>query len=204
MTPRFWMVHLARIALLAFTLVLLSACTLPKSYVVLLHNDDGSTGKVSVSAKEGTTELAEAGTGAYIGWTQNAAIPFEPGKIERDFGRALAARPTPPSTFVLYFEQGGSTLTPESQATLPALYEALVRRTQPDVSIVGHTDTVGDAQTNEALGLTRARAVAALIVGDKLSAERTSIESHGKRNLLIPTPDNVDEPRNRRVEVTIR
>ena len=204
MTTHTWMVRLARIALLTFSLIVLSACTLPKSYVVLLHNDDGSTGKVSVSAKEGTTELAEAGTGAYIGWTQNTPVAFEPAKIDHDFGRALAARPTPPTTFVLYFEQGGATLTPESQALLPALYEELAHRTQPDVSIVGHTDTLGDAQTNEALGLARAQAVAALLVGDKLSAERTSIESHGKRNLLIPTPDNVDEPRNRRVEVTVR
>jgi outer membrane protein OmpA-like peptidoglycan-associated protein len=30
------------------------------------------------------------------------------------------------------------------------------------------------------------------------------VESHGKRNLLVPTPDNTEEVRNRRVEVTIR
>jgi len=30
------------------------------------------------------------------------------------------------------------------------------------------------------------------------------VESHGKRNLLVPTPDETPEPRNRRVEITIR
>jgi len=31
-----------------------------------------------------------------------------------------------------------------------------------------------------------------------------SVESHGERNLLVATPDETDEPRNRCVEVTLR
>jgi outer membrane protein OmpA-like peptidoglycan-associated protein len=30
------------------------------------------------------------------------------------------------------------------------------------------------------------------------------VESHGEKNLLVPTGDDVDMPRNRRVEVTVR
>ena len=44
---------------------------------------------------------------------------------------------------------------------------------------------------------------------DKLKAAAAEavhldITSHGERNLLVPTPDNTAEPRNRRVEVTVR
>lgn len=193
-----------RAALGAFLFASLGACSLPKSYVVLLANDDGSTGKVTVTAKEGATELQEAGTGTYIGWSENKAIVFEKGKMAQDFGTALAGRPAAPKSFVLYFDAGTSNLTTESQNELQRLYDELAARASPDVSIVGHTDTVGDSQQNEALGLARARIVADLLVGDKLSAERTSVESHGEKNLLVPTGDDVDMPRNRRVEVTVR
>jgi hypothetical protein len=30
------------------------------------------------------------------------------------------------------------------------------------------------------------------------------VRSHGEGELLVPTPDNVFEPKNRRVEVTVR
>jgi peptidoglycan-associated lipoprotein len=31
-----------------------------------------------------------------------------------------------------------------------------------------------------------------------------TVVSHGERNLLIATPDNTPEPKNRRVEITVR
>ena len=37
-----------------------------------------------------------------------------------------------------------------------------------------------------------------------LDAKLIEIESHGERDLLRKTPDNTAEPRNRRVEITIR
>lgn len=193
-----------RAGALALVLAALSGCTLPKSYVVLINNDDGSTGRVMVTAKEGITELQQAGTGAYIGGADNTPMVVEKQKIAQDFGIALAARPTPLKRFVLYFEASGSTLTADAQAELNRIYEALAERSTPDASIVGHTDTVGDSLQNEALGLVRAQTVAGLIMGDKLPEERTSIESHGEKNPLIVTADGVDEPRNRRVEVTVR
>jgi outer membrane protein OmpA-like peptidoglycan-associated protein len=57
---------------------------------------------------------------------------------------------------------------------------------------------------NEALSLKRAQAVADLIQSKGLRVEELTVESHGERNLLVPTPDETPEPRNRRVEVTIR
>jgi outer membrane protein OmpA-like peptidoglycan-associated protein len=54
------------------------------------------------------------------------------------------------------------------------------------------------------LSLKRAQTVADLIRSQGLHVEALVVESHGKRNLLIPTPDETPEPRNRRVEITIR
>jgi outer membrane protein OmpA-like peptidoglycan-associated protein len=72
------------------------------------------------------------------------------------------------------------------------------------MSVIGHSDTVGKAEVNEALSLKRAQTVADLIKSQGLQVDTLSVESHGKRNLLVPTPDETPEPRNRRVEISVR
>ena len=44
----------------------------------------------------------------------------------------------------------------------------------------------------------------AVLVSAGLSLGQIEVGSHGESNLLVPTADNVNEPRNRRVEVTVR
>lgn len=193
---------LAQIAIVS-TLVILSGCA-SKSYVVLLPNDDGTTGKVLVTTTAGTTQLESKNEGASLTGPAGKSFIVSEEKIALDFGVALAASPKKPLSFPLYFETGGARLTPASQADLPKVLNEISNRPAPDISIIGHTDTAGDAEANYRLGLTRARAVAELIGKTNVPAERITIESHGEKNLLIPTPDNTDEPRNRRVEITIR
>jgi peptidoglycan-associated lipoprotein len=57
---------------------------------------------------------------------------------------------------------------------------------------------------NEQLGMERARQVSAFLAGLNLPADKVAVESHGEKNLLVATPDNTDEPRNRRVEINVR
>ena len=72
------------------------------------------------------------------------------------------------------------------------------------MSVIGHTDTVGKAEANETLALTRAGTIAEQLRQLGLQNMVITVESHGERNLLIPTPDDTPEPRNRRVEITLR
>jgi len=77
-------------------------------------------------------------------------------------------------------------------------------RAPVDISVVGHTDTVGKDDYNSVLSLKRARAVASILRGKGVDPSVLDITSHGKRNPLVPTGDQVPEPRNRRVEITVR
>ena len=72
------------------------------------------------------------------------------------------------------------------------------------MSIVGHTDRVGRAEANAALALKRAESTRERLVEAGLELKRVEVSSHGENNPVIPTADNVAEPKNRRVEVTIR
>jgi outer membrane protein OmpA-like peptidoglycan-associated protein len=104
----------------------------------------------------------------------------------------------------LYFRFESDELTDQSRALVPRILEALKNRPFPDLAIVGHTDTTGSAASNIELGLKRANAIRALLVAAGVSASVIEVTSHGESDLLVKTADGVLEPRNRRVEITIR
>ena len=68
----------------------------------------------------------------------------------------------------------------------------------------GHTDTVGAATANVGLGLRRANVVRVRLIEAGLDGSAITVTSHGEATLLIPTADDVSEPRNRRVDITVR
>jgi outer membrane protein OmpA-like peptidoglycan-associated protein len=189
--------------LLAASVTLLSACAGPRNYAVLLPSPDGSVGKVVVQGQRGEQLLNKARQGALL---DGSAPPFEVSseQLQRDFGAAMAARPPLPEQFMLYFESGGAALTAESTALLSSIIERAKARKSVDMSVIGHTDTLGKADANEALALTRASAMAEQLQQLGLPKLVLTVESHGERNLLVPTPDETPEPRNRRVEITLR
>jgi outer membrane protein OmpA-like peptidoglycan-associated protein len=72
------------------------------------------------------------------------------------------------------------------------------------VLVVGHTDTTGPSATNVLLGLRRAGIIRRLLVEAGLDATLIEMASHGQADPLVPTADEVAEPRNRRVDITVR
>ena len=193
--------------LAVFTLLVLSACT-PNNLFVLLEDEDGKVGSIQVQNDAGSQTLNQAGQAT--GLDRADQEPVEPFVLEEEeirevFGEALDAQPERTVTFLLYFQFGTADLTPESEALIPEILETLDnRKAPPRIAVVGHTDTAGDASINATLALNRARAVRDLLLRQAVAAELVELTSHGENNPLIPTADNVSEPRNRRVEVTIR
>jgi outer membrane protein OmpA-like peptidoglycan-associated protein len=87
----------------------------------------------------------------------------------------------------------------------------LVAGARATITISGHTDTSGDEKYNEGLGLKRANAAKAALEAalskKKLGADRiagVTAESAGEKRLAKETADNVKEPLNRRVEITVK
>ncbi len=196
---RFPLLRWISVALIVFGL---TACA-GESYVVLVNNDDGSIGKVMVNGRRGSTLLEKNREATVIGSEKDKTFIVSEEKIAKDFGAALAASPKQPRSFSLYFESGAK-LTEKSAADIALILDEIASRSAPDVSIIGHTDSVGGDEENTRLGLTRATFVGSLLKDAKIPPERISVESHGKRNPLVATPDNTAEPQNRRVEVTVR
>jgi outer membrane protein OmpA-like peptidoglycan-associated protein len=120
------------------------------------------------------------------------------------FGAALAALPPAPRHFTLQFRFESDTLTAESTALVPEILSAVKALPVPEVVVVGHTDTMGERKANVALGLKRAKSVREILATAGLPRSTIEVTSHGEADLLVKTPDKTPEPRNRRVEITVR
>lgn len=178
----------------------------PSTYVVLLESPDGSVGKVSVSDTRGKTLIDEAGAAVDMGIYQldERLFKVDEDAIKQDFGKAIDSRPALPTKYVLLFRLGDTQLTAESLAEADKLLEDIRSRPAPDVTIIGHTDTVGRDALNDKLSKKRAESIANLLRGQSTALQALEIEYYGKRKPLVKTPDNTPERRNRRVEVTVR
>jgi outer membrane protein OmpA-like peptidoglycan-associated protein len=196
-------------------LLLTAACaTTPKAppspsgqdVFILLPDEQGKTGSIIVSGAGGKRLLSEPRQAVTVA---PGAAPGKPFVMPREevralVGPALAALPKPPMQFILYFKHDDIELTNESLTKVQEVVRAIKERGPVDVSVVGHTDTVGTRSYNYRLSLKRARAVAALLTEGGVNSSILAITSHGEDNPLVPTGNEVSEPRNRRVEVTVR
>jgi outer membrane protein OmpA-like peptidoglycan-associated protein len=91
-----------------------------------------------------------------------------------------------------------------------SLHTSMLARGKAKIEIVGHADSVGKEPPNEELGGKRASAVRAALEkkltpreGEKPLNLEWSARSAGEKELLVPTPDNAPEARNRAVEVKV-
>ena len=174
----------------------------PNETVVVLPAPDGHVGGVVVQRGDERQVLDRAYAGIRSGESQVSQV--SPAEVEQSFAGTLQSLPPRPATFVLYFVLGTDELTEESKAELPKVLAALRERPVPDVLVVGHTDTVGELRGNDRLSAQRAETMKGHLVEIGIPAERIRTAGRGKRELLVPTADNVDEPRNRRVEIIVR
>ena len=116
----------------------------------------------------------------------------------------LNAHPAAPKKFTVYFLEGTNELTPESKKTLAEVFDEIRKRKVSDVVVIGHTDTVGAGEFNDRLAETRARTMQAELERLGIDPESIKASGRGERDLKVNTPDEVDEPLNRRVEIQVR
>jgi outer membrane protein OmpA-like peptidoglycan-associated protein len=181
------------------------ACGGARTHVVLLPETDGGAGAVSVERGDRVIVLDTPMTAADIGSRGGITTgPVTEADVARDFADALAAQPPEPATFVLYFEEGSTEVREASRATLEALFQEVADRQAVEVQVTGHTDRVGEATDNDRLSAERAEAIKAMLVEKGLRAHFVRAVGRGEREPLVPTEDEVREPRNRRVEIIVR
>lgn len=180
------------------------AATVDELYV-LLPAQDGKPGALAVS-HGGTSKVLDAPFAAARiktdGQIETSVATEE--EIKQVFGSAMDALPPRPVGFTFYFLEGRDELTPESRQVLRQALDEVARRPAAEIEVVGHTDRVGTVQSNDRLSVRRAERVRDELARLGVASDRLQVSGRGEREPLVATDDEVAEPRNRRVEISIR
>jgi outer membrane protein OmpA-like peptidoglycan-associated protein len=174
--------------------------------VVLLKDADGSTGRVHVFNELGSADLTveRQSTVIRVNAAPGPVTTLSEADVDAVCGKTLSALPAIPRRFTLNFRFESEELTDGSRAVVPEVLKAVKEYAVPEVVVIGHTDTLGTPQANIDLGLKRATTVRDILVQAGLEASTIEVRSHGEGDPLIRTPDSTREPRNRRVEISVR
>ncbi len=193
-------------AAIALFVALIVAYPPHREMVVLLPDNEGKVGTVVVETQQGKTVVLNSAysSASTSGTSVVKRETTSQEEIKRTFQDAIAAQPPKPAFFLLYFESGTDEFTAESKAEVQKLLDEMKRRQEPDITVIGHTDLVGDNPANDELSLQRAQRVKEILMSLGIPAERIRVAGRGKREPVVQTREGVDEPRNRRVEVNVR
>jgi outer membrane protein OmpA-like peptidoglycan-associated protein len=181
-----------------------------RDVIVLLPEAGGKTGVVTVTTQGGSQILDKPRYAVEVDAPHQPPTvpgPMEEKEINDVFGPALSALPDPSNRFIsflLYFEYDTTVLTPESKALLAEVLKTIKSLKSDEVYVTGHTDLVGTEAYNVRLSSRRANSVRDLFVSGGIKPDTVFVSFYGKTRPLVPTEDEVPEPRNRRVEVFLR
>ncbi|MCL2760954.1 MAG: OmpA family protein [Desulfuromonadales bacterium] len=192
--------------LLLFCILLVLLGCAPQNRIILVPDPDGHVGKAEVATRAGTEVLDKEDAMTTVSSPSakpTQVVKADPAFISKTFSEVLAVEPKPLVKFILYFEKGTTNLLPESVAQIDKILDVIKERNALNIAVEGNTDSSGSAALNDKLAADRADMVRDLLVSKGVNTDLISVYSYGQGNPLVPTPDNVSEPRNRRVEVII-
>jgi outer membrane protein OmpA-like peptidoglycan-associated protein len=187
-------------------LFVLTGCAGPS--VLLLSDEDPhpEQGKVAVIERHGKPQeqvIDKANSRTSLAYGSASHVLAEKKLPKRDIA---LVRDLPPKPFevTLYYDEAETRVVPESRADLEALLAEVLKRPGAEVQITGYTDRKGKDDDNDVLSQRRADRILVQLADRGVPRENMVAVGRGERDPLVPTEDEVEEPRNRRVVVTVR
>jgi OmpA-OmpF porin, OOP family len=171
---------------------------------VVLPNPDGTSGAITVSEGQNSVVLDRPYAAEEVKNDELEPTTSDSAQVQQVFGSALAAQPILPEHFRLYFLKDSDVLTTVSQQQYKNVFADIKRRPVYQVEVIGYTDTLGEQPHNQQLSLKRAATLRDELVRDGLNPDSITIAGRGELDPAVPTGPQVAEPRNRRVEITVR
>ena len=189
--------------LLTATLIVFAGCATPER-IVLLPDAGGKQTAIEVRGKSASAVLAAPYAEAVVTARDTVVGKTDAETVAKRYGDVINATPAAPKVLVVYYLTGGNELTAESLTVVESIPRELAGRPAAEIVVTGHTDRVGSVEANDALSAKRAAFIRNTLIANGVAPARIIAVGRGEREPLIPTADEVAEPRNRRVEIKIR
>lgn len=172
---------------------------------MVMPEDGGKAGTVAVTFNDGKEVVLHGDYSAMsLAGDEKTAYVGDQAQLLKTFGAAVSSLPKAPMSVTLYFILGTDKLTPESKTEAEKIYAEFAQRQVPEVWVIGHTDTVGSEAHNQTLSVKRAEKVRQSLIKLGVPAENIHASGKGEHDLLVNTPDNTKEPKNRCAEINVR
>jgi outer membrane protein OmpA-like peptidoglycan-associated protein len=114
------------------------------------------------------------------------------------------------NVYNIFFDFGRYSLTADAKTELNKVFEAMRSDLKTKLTLLGHTDGIGNKEANLRLSANRARSARNYLLNKGIRSERMSIKIFGESDPITPNTDidNTDRPEarklNRRVTLALR
>jgi outer membrane protein OmpA-like peptidoglycan-associated protein len=103
-------------------------------------------------------------------------------------------------TYGITFDVGKSTIKPESMGEINRIVELMTQNPTLKFSVQGHTDSTGNAASNQTLSEARSQAVVDKLVANGIAADRLTAAGKGQSSPIADNGTDEGRAKNRRVE----
>ena len=125
--------------------------------------------------------------------TQNASLRQPP-----------PAPPPPTKAWMVFFDTNSTALSQQSSTTLTEAANVAKSTPNARVAVTGYADTDGNPAYNQQLSLRRADAVKNALMSNGVAPQAITVTGAGEGGLLIDTPDQTKNEKNRRVQIVVQ
>lgn len=182
--------------------------TPPGERVILLPQQDGTPSAVIVQSNTGATSVLDRPYSvATISKKKIGSEITDEAAVKTRYKDLYDALPARTRSYLLYFETGGTRLTPESKKLLQIVFTVLRDLRELPASelvVIGHADEVGSDELNDALSRQRAASIVNFLKAKGIDTARAAIVGRGSRDPLVPVRKGAAEVKNRRVEIRLK
>ena len=202
---------LSKLAIAIATGALIAGCATPQQNNTAAGTGAGAVAGAGLGALFGGGRGAAVGAG--LGAVAGGVVGYNWSRIRgdvensgaRDLGVGVAEQSDGslkvniPST--VSFDTGSYVVKPELRPVLESVARNLAANPELRAKVVGHTDSTGQAGSNQTLSLNRAGAVANIISRLGVSPERVTTEGRGQTDPIADNNTVAGRAENRRVEI---
>jgi len=162
---------------------------------------------IIVSTDKGSVKLDKVGSFVELSAKDKAPSEIKEmskKEIKQRFKSVIISAPPKPLSYMLYFKSNSLELTEKSKKLLDIVLKSIKDRSPCMVDIIGHTDTIDSNEKNIKVSLQRAKYISFMIKKMNIKVVALSTKGYGEEDLLVKTADNVEEEKNRAVEIFIK
>jgi outer membrane protein OmpA-like peptidoglycan-associated protein len=114
------------------------------------------------------------------------------------------APPPPTKAWMVFFDTDSTKLSQQGATTVTEAANVAKSTPSARVTVTGFTDTEGAPAYNQQLSLRRADAVKNALVSNGIAPQAITVTGSGEAGLLIETPDQTKNEKNRRVQIVVQ